>query len=287
LTTGYVDGTLFYYHTGHSTILALTHGYEHPSWGVVASPYRSLDCNSASARMTGTVFLPCMGRRVPVARKDRILSVLRPEDAFTRLPSPLRRVIVDFVEALGVGWAGLTGSWAAGCGGRSSDVDIMVFYDEDLPRALSDMKSAGLISQCKTSLVKEKRGTRPDIGVDQQYIEESLLDSCYRGTPYTLRPITRLEETDCARPRTPLGRVRVRGVIVEGERFRVPSRYTLKISYSSRELPGKTLILESWRTRYQELPPGWYTVIGDLYYEDDVLLLTPDHGGLVLREGSR
>jgi len=283
LTIGYVDGILFYYNTGHSIILALAHGYEHPSWGVVASPYRSIGCGRPKQGL-GEILLPCMGRRVPVARRERILGVLRPGDAFTRLPSLLREIISDFVETLGAGWAGLTGSWAAGCGDRDSDVDILVSYGDELVGALRDMKSAGLISQCKKHLVKRKRRGRPDIGVDDEYIEESILDSCYRGIPYTLRPLTRLVQADCAKQRVPLGRVMVRAELAAGERFRVPSRYPLHVLGSNRRLPGRAIILESWRTRYQELTPGLYTIIGDLYYEDNLLLLTPDHGGMVIRE---
>ncbi|GAB6148346.1 hypothetical protein [Stetteria hydrogenophila] len=244
-------------------------GYEHPEWGVVAVPYRVMGRRLPS-RPDPALFpglearLDCMGREVPVIPRRAVYAVVDPESALRLrlrdLPEPVRE-LVEHVEA-----EGLTGSWAVAAERPGSDVDLITF-NRGAYEALRDLAAEGSLKPCPR---EPKWGPKPPP-------RAGLLDACYKGVPFTLRILRRREPLPCTArrwlTRWHRGPVELRPT---GEEFLVPARYDAYI-------PGLGWVtLETWHTRYQELPPGVYEARLALYYVDgDGYVASPDlHGGL-------
>lgn len=242
-------------------------GYEHPEWGVVAVPYRVMGERYPAAWYPHVfpgvdAWLDCMGRRVPVLPLNRIVNVIDPGVAlrlrWLDLPAAARE-LAEHVEA-----EGLTGSWAVAVEGRGSDVDLISFNREAY-RALRDLAVEGLLTPCPR---RPKWGPRAPR-------RRSLLDACYKGVPFTLRILRVRYRKPCTAKRWLLGRYKGGAVLRDiGESHLIPARYELVA-------PGiGSLTLETWHTRFQELPEGAYNVDVAVYYsEGEGLIASPDIDG--------
>jgi hypothetical protein len=244
-------------------------GYEHPDWGVVVVPYRVLG-KRYPTRPDPTLFpgiearLECMGRPVPVMPYKRITLTINPARALRLrlrdLPEAVRE-LVEYVNA-----EGLTGSWAVFQESPQSDVDL-ISYRRDSYKALKDLAAEGSLQPCPR---EPKWGPQPPP-------RRSLLDACYKGAPFTLRILRTREKMPCTTKRWLIGRYRGEVVITDiGEGFLTPARYEAFI-------PGVgSAILETWHTRYYEIPPGVYSVDLAIYYvEGEGYVASPDLYGRI------
>lgn len=252
----------------------LVRGYRHPEGYVVAEPYRSLDCRPPRPVPTG--FISCIGVRYYLVPRHRV-SIHDPMEALALLTPRERTLVEELAYKLEAAYYGVTGSRAVACATQGSDYDLVLHgVPDDVGEKLMLLRKRGLIRQCKTRQVLSKRAPRHprDVALDESRIGMSLLDSCYRGLPYTIRVLVRLDQEPCGEPVAPLGYHEGPLTIVEPvDPYRVPARYLVEI-----DGVGEA-ILETWRTRYQELAPGRYMARIALRLEKGRLVASPDHGG--------
>jgi len=246
-------------------------GYEHPSDRLIVVPYRASAGGPAVPE-----YLPCIGRTALTVRRD-LVDAIDPVRALRSASLPGE--VHELLDRLGSQWAGLTGSYAINAQGPTSDVDLLVYSERaaDLYGALRDLRADGLIGECNQEIryLKEK-----DSFARSEFLllhPLKLLDSCYKGVPYTLRILRAAEERPCSSRFTSLGFVTLRGSLKGLEPYMTPARYVLSSSGV-----GEVYLL-SWRTRYQELPDGVYLVRGLLQRDENMgsLYLVPDLGGYV------
>ncbi len=246
-------------------------GYEHPSDRLIVVPYRASAGGPAVPE-----YLPCIGRTALTVRRD-LVEAIDPVRALRSASLPGE--VHELLDRLGSQWAGLTGSYAINAQGPTSDVDLLVYSDRasDLYGALRDLRADGLIGECNQEIryLKEK-----DSFARSEFLllhPLKLLDSCYKGVPYTLRILRAAEERPCSSRFTSLGFVTLRGSLKGLEPYMTPARYVLSSSGVGE------VYLVSWRTRYQELPDGVYLVRGLLQRDENMgsLYLVPDLGGYV------
>ena len=266
------DGWLLLY----GDMILLAKGYEHPSGWIVVAPYRvnGTRVDPAGYRITARGIveerLDCIGRTVTLAPQSKV-ELLNPVVAFraarediVSLSSGMRR-LVSVLEGNGV--VGITGSWAYGGENRDSDVDFIIKTDdmEALIESLKKLKP----DQCRHPPV-----ALPRINGFQ------ILDACVGGVKYTIRVVESLHGRPCGGSRVTqiASRIKVQVVIREPiSPYSVPALYS---GYS----PGLgDIIVETWRTRYQELAPGEYRMVADLFYDHarGILVASPDIGGMV------
>ncbi|ESQ26107.1 MAG: nucleotidyltransferase domain-containing protein [Acidianus sp.] len=246
-------------------------GYEHPSDRLIVVPYRASAGGPAVPE-----YLPCIGRTALTVRRD-LVEAIDPVRALRSASLPGE--VHELLDRLGSQWAGLTGSYAINAQGPTSDVDLLVYSERasDLYGALRDLRADGLIGECNQEIryLKEK-----DSFARSEFLllhPLKLLDSCYKGVPYTLRILRAAEERPCSSRFTSLGFVTLRGSLKGLEPYMTPARYVLSSSGVGE------VYLVSWRTRYQELPDGVYLVRGLLQRDENMgsLYLVPDLGGYV------
>ncbi len=246
-------------------------GYEHPSDRLIVVPYRASAGGPAIPE-----YLPCIGRTALTVRRD-LVEAIDPVRALRSASLPGE--VHELLDRLGSQWAGLTGSYAINAQGPTSDVDLLVYSERasDLYGALRDLRADGLIGECNQEIryLKEK-----DSFARSEFLllhPLKLLDSCYKGVPYTLRILRAAEERPCSSRFTSLGFVTLRGSLKGLEPYMTPARYVLSSSGVGE------MYLVSWRTRYQELPDGVYLVRGLLQRDENMgsLYLVPDLGGYV------
>jgi len=247
-------------------------GYEHPSDRLIVVPYRA----SATGGPAVLDYLPCIGRTALTIKRD-VVEAIDPVRALRSASLPGE--VNELLDRLGPEWAGLTGSYAIKAQGPTSDVDLLVYSERasDLYSVLRDLKADGLISECNQEIryLKEKDSfTRSEFLLLHPL---KLLDSCYKGVPFTIRILRAVEERPCSSRFTSLGFVTLRGSLKGLEPYMTPARYILSSSGI-----GEVYLL-SWRTRYQELPDGVYLVRGLLQRDENMgpLYLVPDLGGYV------
>jgi Uncharacterized protein conserved in archaea len=246
-------------------------GYEHPSDRLIVVPYRASAGGPAVPE-----YLPCIGRTALTVRRD-LVEAIDPVRALRSASLPGE--VHELLDRLGSQWAGLTGSYAINAQEPTSDVDLLVYSERasDLYGALKDLRADGLIGECNQEIryLKEK-----DSFARSEFLllhPLKLLDSCYKGVPYTLRILRAAEERPCSSRFTSLGFVTLRGSLKGLEPYMTPARYVLSSSGVGE------VYLVSWRTRYQELPDGVYLVRGLLQRDENMgsLYLVPDLGGYV------
>ncbi len=293
------EGTIVEYSIGGLIGYGYVKGYIQPPGKLVIQPYRMVGCLKSTLPILRS-HLPCiaLGRSVPLLDVNRILRILSPWRAYRDLKHKLPGGIIELLNILEPDLRGITGSWALGCEGPNSDVDILV-YSKD-PEVLSErllkLQHRGIIKQCSLERVKRKRLGRNDFSLSDYHILRSPVESCIDGTPYTLRvlrePYSRLCE-----PYEPgsvlLGQAEV---IVdlkseEPDNILVPSRYRATVLSVSNSrftwLSGRQTVIESWRTRYSFLESGRYLIRGELFIDINTggLKITPDFVGGVWRVG--
>ena len=288
-----VDGCIVSLSVNGSVLYAYVKGYLHPGNALIVQPYRTPDCRSPPS--IPMKYVDCIGRKAHVADYSAVIGVFEPSSAldraYERLPNPIK----EMLDRAPVEWAGLTGSYAVGCEGRESDVDLIV-YSRDPERLLEWLqreRCRGIIGQCKLQRVMNKRKGRRDYAITPQHINSSLVENCYRGVPYTLRILRTLSPRHCMKRspiQVPLGVVRVK-VRLEAdpvESLLTPARYKLKNASGNGALKaGDSIILESFRTRYAGLRSGNYIVEGELFLdvENGLFIISPDLAGGVWRVG--
>ncbi|MCE4600095.1 MAG: hypothetical protein F7C38_00815 [Desulfurococcales archaeon] len=273
---GYIDGVIVEANVAGMPAFYLVKGYAHPEHHLVVQPYRYPDCRRNPP--AHIYYNRCLGVETTMVPRVRILRTIRPEAAVKVLPERVKPRIQELIEVLGLEWYGVTGSYALNCEGPSSDVDVLGLYRPGLLGALWDLARDGLIRQCKRRDVLAKRSRGPGgLALEASRIEESLVDSCYRGQPYTLRLVTSIWEEPCDRALIPYGYVELAGWMKPlGEPITVPTRYRI-------DTGSATVIVETWRTRYQEIKEGRYRVKGLLRLDvaSGDLILWPDMGGWI------
>jgi len=277
LRSGLVDGVIVLAYTRHGLAWHIVRGYTHPDGMVIAQPYRGLDCRRLAE--PPSTLLPCIGGRAWLVRVSDIVLRLWPEDSYRLIAAstPLDEMLGE----IGAYWRGLTGSRPIGCHGRRSDYDLLAVVDARRAfRVLQRMLEEGRIEQCKSDL-REKREERVpgDASLHPEIVERSLTDSCYHGTPFTLRLLRRLSDSVCLGSETPLGKVSFTAEIrPDWESILVPARYRVKLDN------GMSVVVETWRTRYQSLPSGLYRVAGTLYYSPEGYKVKVDWDGYIAVE---
>ncbi|MCE4604590.1 MAG: hypothetical protein F7B20_06465 [Aeropyrum sp.] len=233
----------------------LVKGYEHPPGKVVAVPYRRrgrrLDPRSfhtpGSLEWTLTR-LPCTGWPAPAIDVHRVLPVnprLALQVRWREIPTPVKMLLRE----LNPDWAGLTGSWAVFQESSRSDVDILVYIpQEEVPEAIRAIARSGLVRPCS-----KPRSEHPVRGVVRR-----VLDSCitFGGemSSYTLRLLRSLDARECTTSSEAIG---VYEGLVEVRPLSPHDPYLVPARYAG-VMRGEEIVIESWRTSYQELPPGLY-----------------------------
>lgn len=252
-------------------------GYTHPPSYLVATPYirghsrlRPYDLSAAPPWTLS--FLPCIGREAPLLSEADVTPI-DPERAL-RERKDLWPEIIELIDVLSPEWVGLTGSWAVFMEGRGSDVDLLLFHKTDLiVSALHDLREEGLLRRCADRYHK----VSDKLSLDEYELLYSgkLMESCYKGRPYTIRALRTLEREPCESFTAPMGRYQgLVSILSSADGYAVPARYPAIID-------GREVLVESWHTRYQELRVGTYIGSLDLFERRGVIVAMPDiHGHL-------
>ncbi len=256
-------------------------GYRHPHNHIVASPYvigggkvKQYDWSTIPIWLVE--YIPCIGRVAPLIPRGRIARVIDPESVLKIRRNDIPQAIIELLDIIDPEWAGITGSWAILGEKASSDVDILVYGNHwEVYRALLDLKGEGRIQPCMINeryiKVKDKISWSSYI----KLVERKVLDSCYKGVPYTIRILRRLEAEICEGMVARVGSYRGPLKIVETlEPHLTPARYIIDIG-------GLDVLMESWHTRYMELPKGSYTGYLELFYEKGSVIASPDIVGVL------
>ncbi len=256
-------------------------GYEHPDDGLVVVPYRLgsersriEDASTAmymwqhSASIAPLRRLPCMPRPVPVVEYSRVVAVYEPASALSKAWYALPQPIKHLLESIDYEWAGLTGSWAISAETSKSDVD-MVFYGSEVYGSLVEAAQRLGWYSCAPRPDRMRPGNDLDI-----LYKVKFLELCKGSLRVTIRILRTLSQQPCTRRRIGVGYVKTEVLLEDiGESYLVPARYKLS--------GGITGFLETWRTRFQELPPGLYTLRGEVWVEGNTLYVSPDIGGVI------
>jgi hypothetical protein len=218
--------------------------------------------------------LECMPRLVPVIRWHEITACLNParalKERWSQLPGGVRYIL----GKLDYEWVGLTGSWALGLEQASSDVDILI-YGDNVYDSLVALAEKGLVTPCPS------RRDRVSDPLTSMLYPLKLVEACWAGVRVTLRILRWPTRMPCRR-RISLGRFRaVVRLIDVGESHLVPARYKATVIKPLEGPSVERVVLETWRTRYQEMPPGVYEVDGAAWVEEGSIVVSPDIGGKV------
>lgn len=275
MKAGFVDSVLALAYTDEP-VWTIVRGYRHPDGYIIVEPYRRLDCGrqlhlrKEKIHCLGTLYYKLPKHRLVLHDPNEALAILKPRT---------RQLIEELASKIDAAYYGITGSQAIACASPVSDYDIVIYgVPDDVGERLEKLRVKGLINQCKWDTIITKRRPRHpgDVALDTARIKKSLVDSCYRGLPYTLRILERLNEEACGEPLVPLGVYEGPATIVEAvDPYIVPARYIIEL-----EGLGEA-ILETWRTRYQELAPARYIIRVSLRLDGGRLTATPDHGGYI------
>ena len=266
------DGWLLF----HGDVILLAKGYEHPPGWVVVAPYRvngaRVDPASYKILSRGMVEerLDCIGRIVVLAPQSKV-EPLNPVVAFRAarediisLSSGMMRLI-HVLEGNGI--VGITGSWAYGGESKDSDVDFIIKAD-DIEVLIDSLKKLG-----------PKPCRRPPVMLPR-INGFQILDACVDGVKYTIRVVESLHGRPCGGFRV----TQLASRIMLHVTIREPiAPYSVPALYSGYSPGLGDIIVETWRTRYQELAPGEYHMVADLFYDHGrgMLVASPDIGGMV------
>ncbi len=257
-------------------------GYEQPDEGYIVVNHRQRGGEPrSSSRHTAAVraFLECVGREVYVLPRGAISRAIDPERAMKSVELPRR--LMELLEILSPDWVGLTGSSALGLRSGLSDYDFLLYSGSPwrVYSALKDLAAEGKIKECINDvryLKVRDSWSREDYDLLHPL---KLLDSCYEDIPFTLRILREVSEKPCCSRFEALGWLEGPAVIHDiDESYLVPAMYDAYFD----GVPGP-LKLVTWRTRYQELPPGLYLVRGLVQKSlpGGELYVVPDIGGYI------
>ncbi|MCX8195490.1 MAG: hypothetical protein N3F67_00165 [Acidilobaceae archaeon] len=252
----------------------IARGYRHPVGYIVSTPYRRgrerlKPYQLSNAPSWSLRWVDCIGREAPLVKEGEATAI-DPERALRERRGDLWREVLELLDYLSPEWAGLTGSWAVFAEGPGSDVDLLLYGD--FYSALKDLREEGLVAPCgRFEKVRDFLSWEDYL----KLYRLKLLDACFRGRPYTIRALRTLEEEPCGRPVVYAGRYVGEVEIVEGrEAHLTPARYRARLG-------GEEVELESWHTRYAELPEGRYFASLRLTLEGGVLKGSPDIDGFL------
>jgi len=204
--------------------------------------------------------------------KSDIIDCVNPRIALRMRWNRLPKVIRSIIERLDYEWIGLTGSWALGLEGPQSDVDLLV-YGNTVYDSILDLANRGLIKPCPPRYDRVKEA------FTSMLYPLKLVEACWEGVRVTLRILRSITRLPCKR-RIPLGPFKAIVELIDiGESHLVPARYRVRVINLHHGPRVSEVVLETWRTRYQELPPGLYKVAGDAWLEEDSIIVSPDIGG--------
>jgi len=240
----------------------LVKGYRHPEGRIVVIPYAYKGTRFTAYPGLDVTRLDCIGWPVPQLAKNRIVRVLDPFTSYRLRYREIPVLLRELINLLGVDdETGLTGSYLLFKEGRSSDVDFLIAAPTKsgyILNTLRELRDDGYISQCRPwATIRSK--------VHQDWLrhhyETRVLESCYKGVPYTIRLLRATDPMPCTGNAYGIGyyngMVRLRGI---GESHLVPSRYEIVEMRPEPFTWQGRRVLEVWRTRYQELKEGWYSL---------------------------
>ncbi|MEM4511938.1 MAG: hypothetical protein QXK97_01365 [Acidilobaceae archaeon] len=262
--------------------LMTVRGYRHPSGELVVSPYMSFSRRLKSYDFREVEefvrFVDCIGRHAPVIAESLVVTYIDPERALKVRRADLDPRVLELLDTLAPEWAGLTGSWAVFSEKPGSDVDLLVYGDSSkLYRALQDLRDEGLIRSCRLEDRLEKTRDLSGPKLSALLAGRRLLDSCYKEHPYTIRVLERLDREPCSERVYYWGRyeglVKIEEVLGAPA---VPTRYRAVLLDI-----GVEAVLETWHTRFAELPRGVYTARLVLLEERGVVKASPDVDGWI------
>ncbi|AFZ71064.1 hypothetical protein Calag_1355 [Caldisphaera lagunensis DSM 15908] len=263
-------------------IIWIIKGYEHPKEGFISIPYRisgkRVNINEIYEEIKDYyLYLDCVGKEVPVVKRNEILKYYDPKEIFIKNVNILPKNIIELVEFLKVEYAGLVGSYLLGYQKKNSDVDLILYgNNNEIYENLLQMKREGLIFNCIDRYDKvSDTMTRSEY---ELFAQRRVLDSCYKGIPYTIRILRQIYSEECRSIYKTLKSFKGEIEIYDNkENFLVPSIYLA----NSIDL-GKVEIM-TWHTRYMELPLGRYYIEGvvQLNVKDNRLIVVPDQGGRI------
>ncbi len=287
-----IDGWMIKVSMAGSINTWLVKGYVQTTSHIIAIPYKRF-CPIIEDLYR---FLPCIGREVPLVPRNLVIQEINPFSMFKLRKRELPNKIVEFVEIIDPEEVGLTGSWALNRETSESDIDLLVYTSK--PRKLYEeiikLKTEGFISQCRSpEIMYNKVGSS---WIVEDYIKNRVLESCYKGYPYTLRILRFADEKPCSEFLEPLGKISHMIVNIESseEGYLVPARYKVRVLkgpswlFRLERVYGLNIVLESWRTRYQELREGIYEV-NNVYVvtKENEVILSVDPQGSIRRTASR
>ncbi len=259
-------------------------GYTHPDGALIATPYmrgskRVKAYDLAEVPSWLLEFIPCIGREAPRISERVVTMVLDPEGSFKVRKGDINGEVLELLDYLDPEWVGLTGSWAIAGEREDSDVDLLVYGDHsNIYATLRDLRDEGSIRACN---VEKKYGKIGDMMSWRLYLKLStlkLLDSCFKGAPYTLRVLRTLEREQCRGALIPLGYYKATVKILDtSEAHLTPARYEAEIE----GFGGVTI--ETWHTRYMELPRGIYKALLRLTLntKTGAIIASPDMTGWI------
>ena len=250
-------------------------GYRHPEGYLVATPYlrgsiRLTPYDLSLAPPWTLRWVDCIGRTVPLLGW-RDAELLDPERALKVRRGELPAEVLELLDVLSPEWAGLTGSWALFSERGGSDVDLLLYGR--FREALQELREEGLIAPCQVEerYKKVKDKFSPEDHADLS--RHRLLDSCYKGKPYTIRALRTLEPEPCSVRVEYLQEYEGEVELVDAsDSFFLPARYVARLG-------TQEVILESWHSRYAELPPGRYRASLRLSLEGGQVKASPDIKG--------
>jgi predicted nucleotidyltransferase len=261
--------------------LWVVRGYRHPHGYLVVSPYvmggrrvKQYDWGSVPGWLLS--YIPCIGRTAPLMPMGRVLRTVDPESVLRVRRNDLPPAVIELLDIMGPEWAGITGSWAVMGESPGSDVDLLVYGNHwEMYRALLDLRSEGKVKPCMVAERYSKVMDKISWSSYSKLVEHRVLDSCYKGIPYTIRILRRLDVEPCEGMVARIGVYRGPFRVVEAvEPHLTPARYLVEIG-------GVEVLMETWHTRFMELPKGLYRGYLELFYERGVTIASPDIVGSI------
>ncbi|WP_292320545.1 hypothetical protein [Caldisphaera sp.] len=264
-------------------IIWIVKGYEHPKEGFISIPYRISGNRIKSDEFSNYIpkeyyrYLDCVGRYVPVVKKDDILNYYDPKEMYFSKKNSLPEKINDLIKYLNPEYVGLIGSYAFGFQVKHSDVDLLLYgNNREIYEKLIELRNSEFISNC----INRYNKVSDTMSYNSYKIlsELKVLDSCYMNIPYTIRILRQIYNKECVSNYKTLNIFKGEIEIYDNnENYLVPSIY---LAYN--ENYGKIEIM-TWHTRYSELPLGKYIIEGiiQLDLKRNKLIIVPDLGGRI------
>jgi predicted nucleotidyltransferase len=256
--------------------LWMVRGYRHPEDYVVVSPYIIGGSKVKQYDWSGVPewiikYVPCIGRRAPLLPRRSITRIIDPAGVLKARRNDIPQAIVELLDIIAPEWAGITGSWAVFEEKPSSDVDIIVYGNHKaIYRVLLDLKVDGVIESCMVEERYLKVKDRLSWTSYSKLATLKVLDSCYKGVPYTIKILRRLDREPCGDFIVDMGAYRGALRIVKTlESHLTPARYIVDIG-------GIEALMETWHMRYMELPEGLYIGHLELFDERGATICSPD-----------